>query len=317
MMDYLILHRHHARMTNNNRQPTKQQINEGFPHQRLVYVPASVLERCRVLPMVEELHVTQIGLYPSAAHHYTDRPDGAEQAILIYCFDGRGVVKLGRNTFPMERGHVVLLPALEAHTYFADADQPWSILWMHIAGRQSDRALKNLGVDARKPLLYIPDVEMMHQAFEDVYACLNYHYSDAGLLAMTGELIRFLGKIKLHHSNPHREQQAVEDRILSTVDFMEQHLDMPLTLAALAARAGQSIPHYSKLFKRRTSQSPMAFFLQLKVRKACELLGETHQSVKTIASQLGYDDPYYFSRLFKKIQGCSPAHYRASVQKGS
>ncbi|RKX40274.1 MAG: AraC family transcriptional regulator, partial [Verrucomicrobia bacterium] len=78
--------------------------------------------------------------------------------------------------------------------------------------------------------------------------------------------------------------------------------------------AGQSVSHYSKLFKYRTSQSPMACFLQLKIRKACELLDQTDQSVKAIAEGLGYDDPYYFSRLFKKIQGCSPTHYRDSIK---
>ncbi len=313
-MDYLVFFYTFLCMAINDTQPSKQRIIEGFPHQRLVYFPANVLERCRALPIIKDLHVTQIGLYPTAAHHYTERSEGAEQAILIYCFDGCGVVKLGQNTFTIERGHVVLLPANEAHTYFAAAKQPWSILWMHIAGKQCSRIFENLGIDTRNPLLYVPDVEIVHQAFEDVYACLNYHYSDAGLLAMTGELLRFLSKIKLHHNHPHRERQAVEDRIMATIDFMEQHLDMPLSLADLAACASQSVPHYCKLFKRRTSQSPMAFFIQLKIRKACELLDQTDQSVKAIAEELGYDDPYYFSRQFKKIQGCSPSHYRASIK---
>lgn len=54
----------------------------------------------------------------------------------------------------------------------------------------------------------------------------------------------------------------------------------------------------------------MASFIQLKIRKACEPLDQTNQSILPIAKQLGYDDPYYFSRLFKKIQGC----YRDSVK---
>ena len=95
---------------------------------------------------------------------------------------------------------------------------------------------------------------------------------------------------------------------------MERHLDMPLTLKDLAAHSGQSAPYYTKLFRERTNQSPLAYFIQLKIRKACELLDQTESTVREIATELGYDDPYYFSRIFKKVQGCSPTAYRTSIK---
>ena len=61
-------------------------------------------------------------------------------------------------------------------------------------------------------------------------------------------------------------------------------------------------------------QSPMAYFIQLKISKACELLDRTQMTMAQIATELGYDDPYYFSRIFKKTQGSSPTAYRASVK---
>jgi len=264
--------------------------------------------------MLGQLHVTHIGAFPSAPHHYVERKEGVPQAILIYCLKGRGFLELDDSIFPVGQGHVAIIPPGIPHSYYADADDPWSIFWIHFDGKQTMLVLQSLEVDACKPLLYVPDTEMMHQAFEEVYACLNYHYSDAGLLSMTGELIRLLSKIKLHHGNPRRKHQAVEDRIMDSIDFMERHLDMPVSLENLAARAGQSVSYYRKLFKRRTSLPPMAFFIQLKIRKACELLDQTNQSVKAIAEELGYEDPYYFSRLFKKTQGYSPTHYRNSIK---
>ena len=293
---------------------TGLRIKEGFPHQRLIVIPASVLDRCHALPMVGQLHVTHIGAYPSARHHYVERKTGVPQAVLIYCFGGRGTLQLGNATFPVVQGHVAIIPPDMPHIYRSEEADPWSIFWIHFDGLQTTLALQSLGVNVRSPRLYVPDVPMMRQAFEEVYACLNYHYSGAGLLAMTSELMRLLSKIKLHHSHPRRDRQAVEDRILATIDFMEQHLDMPVSLENLAARAGQSIPYYCKLFKNRTSQSPMAYFIQLKIRKACALLDQTDLSVKEIAEKLGYEDPYYFSRLFKKVQGCPPSAYRETVK---
>lgn len=289
-------------------------IREGFPKQRLVIVPANIQERCRSLPMVGQLHITHIGAFPSAPHHYVERKKGVSQAILLYCFEGQGFLEIEDSTLSIAQGHLAVIPPGTPHVYRADADNPWSLFWIHFDGMQTALALKSLGVDARKPLLYIPNIQMMRQAFEDVYACLNYHYSDAGLLAMTSELMRLLSRIKLHQGHLLPQRQSAENRISDSLVFMERHLDMPLTLEELAARSGQSIPYYSKLFKERTDQSPMAYFIQLKIRKACELLDQPGLTVREIAGELGYDDPYYFSRLFKKIQGCSPVAYRKTIK---
>ena len=95
---------------------------------------------------------------------------------------------------------------------------------------------------------------------------------------------------------------------------MEQHLGMPLTLDEMATHSGLSLPCFTKLFRQRTNQSPMSYFIQLKIRKACELIDEADLSIRKIASQLGCDDPYCFSRIFRKTQGCSPTAYRRSVK---
>uniref|UniRef100_UPI00262A74C7 helix-turn-helix transcriptional regulator n=1 Tax=uncultured Alcanivorax sp. TaxID=191215 RepID=UPI00262A74C7 len=59
-----------------------------------------------------------------------------------------------------------------------------------------------------------------------------------------------------------------------------------------------------------TGQTPMQAFQRIKVSHACYLLDITEETVVQIAARLGYDDPYYFSRLFKKQMGVSPQQYR-------
>ncbi len=289
-------------------------IREGFPHQRLVVVPANVLQRCRTLPLVSQIHVTNIGLYPSAPHHYVEREQGLPEAILIYCLAGRGSLQLGSTLHPIRQGHVLIIPPGAPHIYRADEKEPWSLFWIVFDGHQTQAVLQSLGTNIENPLLYVPDTQQMRSAFEEVYACLNYHYSDAGLLAMTSEVMRLLGKIKLQQGHPRLLRQSAEGHVMETVEFMQRHLNMLLTLDDLAARSGQSVSYYSKLFKQRTGQSPLAYFIQLKIRKACELLDQTEMSLREIAAELGYSDPYYFSRLFKKVQGCAPSTYRQSVK---
>jgi AraC-like DNA-binding protein len=64
------------------------------------------------------------------------------------------------------------------------------------------------------------------------------------------------------------------------------------------------------LFKQETGFPPIDYFLRMKIQRAGQLLDLTENSVKEISSSLGIDDPYYFSRLFKKINNCSPTEYR-------
>jgi AraC-like DNA-binding protein len=288
----------------------KNSVEEGFPRERLVVVPAEVQARCRALPIVELLYVTDIGMYPTAPLHYVKRNPGIAEAILICCLSGEGSLEIAGVEHKVQRGHVVFVPPECPHIYQADTTSPWSIFWFHFGGTQTKAALNSLGVTCDRPLVSVADPAPLRMVFEDAYACLSYHYSDAGLMAMTIELMRILGKIRVHqsHTDPHLSDAG--DRINKTIQFMHEHIDLRFKLSDFAAHTGQSVSYFSKLFRQRTGVSPMDYFTQMKIRKACELLDTTDLPVLAISKQLGYEDAYFFSRKFKSVQGCSPLRYR-------
>ena len=90
-----------------------------------------------------------------------------------------------------------------------------------------------------------------------------------------------------------------------------QHLNKPLPVARLAALANISPSHFFALFKRHTGCAPIDYFIRLRMRRACDLLGTTSLSVKEVAAVLGYDDQFYFSRVFKSVNRVAPSEYRA------
>lgn len=101
-------------------------------------------------------------------------------------------------------------------------------------------------------------------------------------------------------------------RIGLTINYMKEHLDKPLRAATLAAVAKMSLPHYFVIFKRCTGSTPIDYFIKLRMERARELLATTSCSVKEIAGVLGYDDPLYFSRVFKSVNQTTPTQYRAN-----
>ena len=104
-------------------------------------------------------------------------------------------------------------------------------------------------------------------------------------------------------------------RIEQSVAYMTQHLDKPLQVATLAAQANISPSHFFALFKRRIGSAPMDYFTRLRMQRACRLLERTSLSVKEVASELGYDDPFYFSRVFKSVNQMAPSDYRAAQKE--
>jgi len=99
-------------------------------------------------------------------------------------------------------------------------------------------------------------------------------------------------------------------KIEECVAYMIQHLNRPLQASTLAARINISPSHFFTLFKRHVGSTPMDYFIRLRLRRACHLLENTEMSVKNIAYTLGYEDPCYFSRIFKSFNQMTPSQYR-------
>ena len=91
---------------------------------------------------------------------------------------------------------------------------------------------------------------------------------------------------------------------------MHDHIDGVINLTDLASLCGFSVSHYSMVFKKKTSRSPIEYYNNLKIQKACQMLDFTHSNIKEIAIGLHFEDQFYFSRVFKKMMGVSPMEYR-------
>jgi transcriptional regulator GlxA family with amidase domain len=103
-----------------------------------------------------------------------------------------------------------------------------------------------------------------------------------------------------------REEDWIERSIL----FMKSNLAEKLTLSGIAKEVKLSASHFSLLFRKKTGYAPMEYFIHLRIQKACQLLDSTTYRVSEISEMTGYDDQYYFSRIFKKVMGVSPVNYR-------
>jgi len=108
-------------------------------------------------------------------------------------------------------------------------------------------------------------------------------------------------------------ESAGARKIAQSIAYMQEHLNQPLQVATLAERACVSPSHFFVLFKRRTGCPPIDYFIRLRMERARELLEAGSLHVKEVAAELGYGDPFYFSRMFKSVNHVAPVEYRRSI----
>lgn len=95
------------------------------------------------------------------------------------------------------------------------------------------------------------------------------------------------------------------------MEYIKNHYMEPLTVTKLAGQYGLNSKQFSYLFQKHTGIGPNDYLIEHRMSRAKELLGTTACSVAEIASCVGYADPYYFSKLFKKRTGFCPSWLRS------
>lgn len=287
-------------------------LAEGFPSQRLIRMPVDSVARMRALPLARALHPTDIGMYPEARDHRVERRNGSESAILIHCIGGAGWFALGGTQRAIQAGQACVIPRRAPHRYGSAAEQSWSILWLHFQGSETRALVEALLDNSDAGRLHLPRPTPILEAFHDAMRWTLRSHTQSNLIALSSACARLLSLV-LEGKRPGTQRaRQVEERVRATMERMRETIARPLRLEQLAEEAALSVPHYCALFKQQTGSAPMQLYTQLRIQFASQLLIDTRLSIQSIARESGYDDPYYFSRAFKKTMGLAPTAYRAS-----
>ncbi|WP_158277453.1 AraC family transcriptional regulator [Opitutus sp. ER46] len=287
----------------------------GFAGQHLVVVPDPVRRQARDHPLLQGLHVTDAGYFPRATSHRVERPLGAATDLIIACLQGEGWVRTPERSEPVHPGDVVWLAADHAHAYGAAETDPWTIVWVHSAGDELPHWRRELGWGAGDALgtLHVTANRVPELGLDQAYHVLEHGYSVPHMLAAAAALrTAFCTLLELRQDGG--APRSAAERITRVRDQLLRTSARNYRLDELAAAAGLSVPHFSLLFRKQTGFAPIDFLIRQRIRAACQLLDTTPISVAAIAEQVGFQDPYYFSRCFRRVMGRSPLAYRKAVK---
>lgn len=284
---------------------------QGFEGQRLIVLPKKITADFLTRdPVTRQIYITDIGYYPKAKFHYVERPAGISQHIIIYCVEGRGWVETGKKRTEIDPSQFIVIPAGTAHKYAAYENEPWTIYWIHFKGDLATYIVELIGYSTKNNKPSLAFSENRIRLFEEIYSNLEKGYGSDNLRYVNMIFYHFLSSLIYEDKFNATEKKKDGDMIALTIELMQKKIHTVVSLREFASFAKLSLSHFSAVFRERTGYSPIDYFNHLKIQKACQYLLFTGMTVKEAALNLGIEDPYYFSRMFSKLMGISPAAYR-------
>jgi len=255
-----------------------------------------------------ELTVLRLGIRELMAPCIVDVPSGASQ-FLIMRFDHRVIMDTQEYSGTLAPGTLVVWKPHAPHQY-GNNKICWRHSWIECGGPPVQRWLRENHVDCNTPITF-PDTGLFDGAIESVYREVTSHLSPnrAILRNLIENMIIEIGRARAaKHQSP-----LIPETYRTLRLFIEQHYADPLGLRDLAQKVHHSVPHFCRLFKDYFSLPPMEFLTRVRMLQAAYLLRDHNLRIADIALQVGYKDPYYFTRAFGKYYGVSPRAMRKSL----
>lgn len=289
-------------------------IKHGFMGERAVILPIPIIDDFRKTEMGSLLYITDIGFYPKASFHFRKRKkEEASQYILIYVIEGEGWFELDNQRLKVSAGQVFVLPKEKAHSYGSNKKNPWTIYWCHFDGEKAsffaEGLQKPLSVSAEKD----SRIEDRFKLFETIFSSLKNGFSKENLDFSITAFFYFLGSLKYlgsYRTSTAENSEQQLDMVDDAIHYMRENVRKRITLKEIADYAGYSTSHFSAKFQTKTGYSPLNYLIHLKIQEACHYLDFSDMKINQISMLVGFDDPFYFTRLFGKTMGSSPSEYR-------
>ncbi len=305
----------------------------GFAGQRMLVLPRPIIDRLlsgyrtptRQTEFPLPLLTTDVGHFPRAQSHWISRPTGRPELILILCLGGQGWVASSTSVPEHERrlvrtGQLAVIAPNSPHAYGAAHSDPWTISWCHAAGPSTELFSRLLlgstasnTTNTDMAVFGVADPLRLASCFEALINSLRHGYGADAILHSSGELARLLSLAVRFIRSPNTDAGSLE-RVRDIVSHLRESPADRYTIATLAERSRLSLSQFNAIFRQITGYPPLDFILRARVQHACSMLATTDRPIKLVAREVGFDDPLYFSRVFRRIQGTSPKDFRTTLR---
>ena len=284
-------------------------VNSGYLHD----------SRAPIKDKSRPLIVTSCGTYrlKTVKRLPTWRPKGRLDYQLLYIVSGKGHFYFHGEDRVVYAGRMVLIqPRQEQRYEYFGEDKP-EVYWVHFTGSDVKNILRSYNIPMDDPIFYSGASSTYSYLFKEMI-----HELQTCKTGYEDLLTMYLRQIFLLVQRTRQEERpTVSTYIQEEMEFarryFNEHYNESISIQEYAESRNMSVCYFQRNFKQIVKHTPMQYLLTIRVNNAASLLETTDYSMAEIAAIVGYEDPLYFSRLFRKIKGVSPRDYRNLVKDGA
>lgn len=231
------------------------------------------------------------------------RPHGVEFYILMQCISGEGFVIYNDKKIIVSPNDIFLWAPNVPQYYYSEDTKNWVVNWISF---EADKI--PFDIEEGFFITHFFPKSLGIAKFDTIKELLMTE-SISGQIRASSALYDFLCDINIYSQQLDKFDDSFD--LNSVISYMKQNVNKNISLKELSQLFNISESYLCRIFKRKFKTTPIQYFIELKMSKAKEiLLLNPEEKIYKVAELCGYDDPVYFSRVFKKYVHKTPSMYR-------
>ena len=242
----------------------------------------------------------------------TYRQKGRRDYQILYVANGKTHFWFDGREEIVSAGHMVLYKPEEIQKYVYYLEDNPEVFWIHFTGSDVKNILAYHGISLDEHVFYcgvLPDYKALFRKIIQELQLCRYGYEDY-IASLFNDILLLVDR------QQHEQKKAtgnVQEQIERAAAYFNQNYNTKISIDDYAEALRISTNWFIHNFKQYAGMSPAQYILSLRMVNAQSLLERTTYNIKEISEIVGYENPLYFSRVFKKEIGKSPAQYRKEM----
>lgn len=253
----------------------------------------------------EDIAVCNCGFFIGERAPYTHKRKEVH-GMVLYIHEGVATVTINNEKHVLNAGSVIIFPPNSYHNIFYHDNDINARYYIYFNGTKVKEILEDLKI-----------TETVYKVgnfleFIDTYKLMIKDFKKNGFTNMTYKKILFLNLFaRIHAKYYYPNLKSANNKISTAINHMHDNFMYKiLSIDEYATMCNMSKVTFVKYFKLYKNTTPTKYFNALKISNAQLQLLNTDKTISEIAYDLNFDDPLYFSKMFRKITGESPSDFR-------
>lgn len=270
---------------------------------RILYTPSAFAK-------ASLLHLQEIGKLTALKPHISKHNNLASYLFFVV-LSGEGKVRYEGKEYQIGCGDCVFIDCHKSFSHETSSSNFWTLQWCHFFGAGMtliyDKYMERGGLSVFRPDNISPFVEILDTIFS--IAVGNDYIRDMRLNEELSSLLTLLMAESWHKKEQNRKARSKQS-VLPVKEYLDQCYGDKISLDDLATRFFISKNYLARVFKDEFGMSIKDYLKVVRISHAKKLLRTTDKTAEEIGRECGFGELYYFSRVFKDIEGVSPSTYR-------